>query len=262
MDRQPIGILDSGVGGLTVVRELLRLLPGEDIVYFGDSANCPYGNKTRQELVALAGHVMEFLRAHGAKIIAPACNTTSSIIEEFDVGVPLVGIIEPAARKIADMHPADVGVFATEFTIASGCYPRKIGESAPDINVVCKGSPTLAALIECGAFDYSAIDAEIKKQVSDILSRADVHDLVLGCTHYPIVLDRFRHCFPEMYFIDPAHEQALAVRKCLADADALSDSGRGSLTIYTTGDTDVYCVICEALGITAPTRYVHTDGCE
>ena len=256
MNRQPIGILDSGVGGLTVVREVLRLLPGEDIVYYADSANCPYGNKSKAELVSLAGHVMDFLCAHGAKIIAPACNTTSSIIEEFDVEVPLVGIIEPAARKIADMHPAAVGVFATEFTIASGCYPRMIAATAPDINVVCKGSPVLAALIECGAFDYSAIDAEIEKQVSDIVSRAPVHDLVLGCTHYPIVLDRFRHCFPQMHFIDPAHEQALAIQKRLVEDDALSDGESGHLTIYTTGDAEVCRVICEALGINVPTQYV------
>ncbi len=247
----PIGITDSGVGGLTVAREVQRLLPGEDILYFGDSANCPYGNKTREQLLGFAGKMLSFLAARGIKLDALACNTTSSMIEDLTdcSGVPLLGIIEPAARLAAAENLQYVGLISTEFTAASKSYDRMIERFSPNTRVISKGSPSLAALVECGAFDYDAIDAEIRREVSDILSRGPVKDIILACTHYPIVLDRFEACFPDIRFIDPSREQALAVRKKLAAQNLLSGRSHGSLTICTSGEPSVYRTMCTRLGI-------------
>jgi len=250
MDPRPIGVTDSGVGGLTVVRELLRLLPGEDIVYFGDSANCPYGNRTRGELLALTTDILHFLEAQGAKLSALACNTMSTLLEPLsaETSRPLLGIIEPAARRVAREKLARVGVVATAFTVSTRAYDRAIAQAAPDTVVVSHASPQLAALIDAGALDRDAIDAEIRATMAPLAAQG-VADVILGCTHYPIVLDRFAACFPAVRFIDPAREQAETIRERLAAADALADRPRGRLRVYTSGDPAVFEAMCERLGI-------------
>ena len=252
MNRQnPIGITDSGVGGLTVAREVQRLLPGEDILYFGDSANCPYGNMTRDRLLACAGRMLDFLTGRGVKLDALACNTTSSMIDSLRevISRPLIGIIEPAARLVAEEGLSSVGVIATEFTAASKSYDRLIARFSPDTRVYSEGSETLAALIDAGALDHAAIDAEITRSVNALLQKADVRDIILGCTHYPILLDRFEALFPRLRFIDPSRQEALAVQKRLSEKNALADRKAGSLTIYTSGDPAIYAAMCRTLGV-------------
>lgn len=252
MNKQsPIGITDSGVGGLTVVREVQRLLPGEDILYFGDSANCPYGNKTREQLIHFAGNMLRFLEQQGAKLTALACNTTSSMLGDLvgEVRIPLIGIIEPAARFVASEGLDSVGLISTEFTASSGSYDRAIARYADHVTVVSKGSPSLAALVDCGRFDYDEIDSEIRREMGDILSRRQVRDVILACTHYPIVRDRFEACYPDVRFIDPAREEALEVKNTLASQNLLAERAHGSLTIYTSGDPAVFDAMCRRLGI-------------
>lgn len=249
----PIGITDSGVGGLTVVREVMRILPGEDILYFGDSANCPYGNKTKEQLLGFAGNMLSRLSECGIKLAALACNTTSSMIDELRAGfsIPLLGVIDPAARLVAEKGLSSVGLIATEFTANSKSYDRLIAKYSADTVVVSKGSPSLAALIDSGNFDWAAIDDEITREVNALLEKEKVKDIILACTHYPIVLDRFEKCFPNINFINPSHEQAEAVHEYLEKNDMLSDKKKGSLKIYTTGDPDVYADMCKKLGIKA-----------
>lgn len=252
MKRQnPIGIIDSGVGGLTVVREARRILPGEDIIYFGDSANCPYGNKSREEILSLAGNTLKHLEKRDIKFAALACNTMSSMIEDIRPGFafPMLGVIEPAARLVAEKKLSTVGVIATEFTVNSGSYDKLIAEYSPDTKVISRGSPNLAALIDSGKFDWDAIDAEIVREVGGIVENHDVKDIILACTHYPIVINRFKKCFPDVNFINPSMEQAMAVRSYLSDNDMLCEKKRGALRIYTTGDPAVYEYMCKGLGI-------------
>lgn len=249
----PIGITDSGVGGLTVVREVMRILPGEDILYFGDSANCPYGNKTKEQLIGFAGSMLQHLSECGIKLAALACNTTSSMIDDLrpNFPLPLLGVIDPAAKLVAERKLSSVGLIATEFTANSKSYDRLIAKYSPETTVVSKGSPSLAALIDSGNFDWSAIDNEITCEVGAILEKGKVGDIILACTHYPIVLDRFEKCFPDLNFINPSHEQAQAVREYLTENDMLSEKDKGSLKIYTTGDPAVYADMCHKLGINA-----------
>jgi len=251
--RDPIGITDSGVGGLTVVREVMKLLPGEDILYFGDSANCPYGNKTKEQLLGFAGNMLSHLSDGGIKLAALACNTTSSMIDDLrqSFSLPLLGVIDPAARLVGERNLSSVGLIATEFTANSRSYDKLIAKYSPDTLVVSRGSQMLAALIDSGDFDWDTIDTEIKRDIKDILSRENVRDIILACTHYPIILDRFEKCFPDVHFINPSHEQAEAVRDYLDEHDMRSDKEQGSLKIYTTGDPAVYAAMCKRLGIKA-----------
>ncbi len=256
MEERPIGVIDSGAGGLTVVRELVRLLPGEDLVFFADNANCPYGNRTREDLIRLTERSVSFLESRRVKLIVLACNTLSSILPALQelTEVPMVGIIEPAARRVAADRLEAVGVIATEFTVASHSYDRQLARFAPETAVFSKGSPLLAALIDDGARDVAAIDREILTQLPFILSHGAVREIVLGCTHYPIVMDRFRALFPGVLFIDPAREEALEAAQRLQKRGALSQKERGSLTLCATGDPGAALGFCESLGISALTK--------
>lgn len=253
----PIGVTDSGVGGLTVVRELQKLLPGEDIVYFGDGANCPYGNRSREELEALLARNVAFLKGKGVKAVVVACNTTSALVDSAprDFGVPLFTIIAPATQAVRRCGAKKVGLLATEFTVRSGCYEKRIHALCPDVQVVAKGSPNLAGLVDCGAFDNAAINAEIFAQVGDVIAREPVTHLILGCTHYPIVEENFRACFPFVKLIDPAREEALAVSIALSAENLVKPAAsgeKGRFEIYTSGEPAVYEKVAARLKLTPP----------
>lgn len=247
----PIGVMDSGIGGLTVVRELQRILPGEDIIYFGDSANCPYGNKSADRIFELSCNMLKFLGSNGVKCTAIACNTISTMADRlrpcFDFRI--VSIVEEAAKYVIREKLSSVGLIATEFTVQSGRYAQLIHEGLPECHVVGKGSPLLAALVDRGDFDRHDINLEIRTQVENILSREQVENLILGCTHYPIVEENFRECYPDMKLINPALEQAKAVRDYLAENDALSTKEKGSFTVCTSGDPQVYVNVGKRLGL-------------
>lgn len=254
MKTAPIGVVDSGVGGLTVVRHLQRMLPGEDIIYLGDGANCPYGNRTPDDLEKISRRTIGFLKTKGVKAVVVACNTTSSLIDQkgLEYGVPVFTLIAPAAQAVARCGSTKVGLIATEFTVHSGSYAQQIHALRPDVDVVAKGSPTLAALIDRGDFDDKAIDADIFAHVGDILCREAVTHLILGCTHYPIVEENFRRCFPFIQLIDPAQENAAALKAALQAGNGLNPAGKGHFAIYTTGNPSVYVPVAARLGLTPP----------
>ncbi|HWP52122.1 MAG TPA: glutamate racemase [Clostridia bacterium] len=250
----PIGVMDSGIGGLTVVRELQKILPGEDIIYFGDSANCPYGNKTSEQIAELSCAMLRFLGQNGVKVAAIACNTISTLVEQLipHFEYKIIGIVSPAADYIARSGIKQVGLIATEFTVSTKNYDKLIHQHDPSIEVVGKGSPLLAALVDRGDFNEQDIDTEITTQIDNILARRKVDHVILGCTHYPIVEDNFKHCYPKIAFVNPALEQANAVRDYLSEQDALSTKPRGSFTICTSGDPQVYVNVAKRLGLFEP----------
>lgn len=191
----PIGVIDSGVGGLTRVAQLSSLLPGENIIYCGDNGNAPYGNRSGEEIVELTTNMLAFLADQNVKLVAVACNTISSTFDlpefagyEKQFGFPVLSIIRSAAEDVVALRYTKVGVIATAFTIASKCYPTLIDELEGDIDVYREPSEKLAALIEQGDLKSPAIDAEVGNHVANLLgAHPDVRDIVLGCTHYPIV---------------------------------------------------------------------------
>lgn len=252
----PIGVMDSGIGGLTVVRELQRILPGEDIIYFGDSANCPYGNKTSEQITQLSKAMLRFLGDNGVKVTAIACNTISTLVGNFTpyFNYKIIGIVSPAADYIYHQGIKSIGLIATEFTVNTKNYDKLIHEYDSSVEIIGKGSPLLAALVDRGDFNEHDINTEITTQIDNILSRQKVDHVILGCTHYPIIEDNFKRCYPEITFVNPALEQAIAVRDYLASKDALSTKERGSFIICTTGDPQVYVNVSKRLGLFEPTE--------
>jgi len=254
-----IGVLDSGLGGLTVVRELELMLPSESILYFGDNANCPYGNRPREKILDLSLGMLDLMQKQGVKIAAIACNTISTLIDEFRkrYEFPIVSIIEEACKYVVKNKLRSIGVFATSFTISQGLYSTLIQGLSPDTEVYGIPSRTLASLIDEGRFyDKAAMD-EIEEEVYSLinnllLANPETKHVVLGCTHYPIVRDLFEKAAPGLAFINPAVLQAETVKAILSGRDLLNDSKKTNIDIFTSGEREQYDAAMEKLKIRGP----------
>ena len=254
-----IGVIDSGVGGMTVVREIARLLPNLDIIYFGDSANVPYGNRTETEIIDLTCAMLDFMRAKGVALVAVACNTISTVIDKFQsrYAFPIFSIIEPAAAYVAASTLRHVGLLATEFTVRTAHYQKLIHERNAAITVHARGSRTLAALMEAPGYDEAAVETEVSSLLSALLGEYPVKDIILGCTHYPIAMKVFVRHAPGIHFIDPAALQAKEVQRFLESHGYSPAKDSGSLEIYTSGGTASFKRILDLLEIELPSR-IHT----
>ena len=185
-----IGVFDSGVGGLTVVREVLKKLPGYQIVYFGDTARTPYGTKSKETIIKYAREDAAFLLEQGAKIIVIACNTASAVASDVlrkELGVPVFEVIMPAARRaVAVTRNKKIGVIGTRATIASGVYETMIKKDQTDIEVTSQSCPLLVPFVEEGWLDDSETKRIVKKYLQPLKNK-QVDTLILGCTHYPVL---------------------------------------------------------------------------
>ena len=251
---EKIGVMDSGLGGLTVVRELERILPGE-IVYFGDNANCPYGNRPKEEILDLSCAMLDFMQKQGVKTVAIACNTISTLVQDLRARYefPIVSIIEEACKHVAGLP--QVGVFATEFTISQGLYATLLGQLRPETKVSGVASRTLAMLVDEGRFDGSETLEEVNSMLGKLQSKhPEVKHIVLGCTHYPIVQDLFEKAAPGVTFINPAAVQAEAVKALLRERGLLSNIQEPSpkIEIFTSGEKGPYEAAIKKLGIKGP----------
>jgi len=188
----PIGIFDSGVGGLTVLKALQRRLPNESLIYLGDTARIPYGTRSVPTVIRYAVEDAAFIESQNIKLIVVACNTASAIaVDELErqCAVPVVGVIGPGARCAARAtRNGRVGVIATEATIASGAYERAILDADPGIELVSRACPLLVPLAEEGWIDHPVTRAVVADYLGDLGSNR-IDTLVLGCTHYPILRD-------------------------------------------------------------------------
>jgi glutamate racemase len=255
---QPVGVLDSGLGGLTVVRELERLLPHESVIYFGDNANCPYGNRSKDEILKLTFAMLDFLQIQEVKIVAIACNTISTLIDELrkPYRFPIVSIVEAACEYVAHRTAPDktaVGVFATEFTIKQGSHAKLLKNLRPEFEVFGVPSRTLAALVDEGRFDDPAITAEVSTMLDNMKKvNPDLSQIVLGCTHYTIIQGTFEQAAPGIKFINPTLGQAEKVKALLSEMDLLSDTTEPALNIYTSGAKTQYEGALKKLEIKRP----------
>ena len=222
----PIGIFDSGVGGLTVYRALHERLPDEHFVYLGDTARVPYGTKSLSTVERYAIENAKFLEAHGIKLLVVACNTASALalpaIREA-VSMPVVGVIEPGARAAVEVSgQKQIGVIATEATVQSGAYARAIGKINPDINVIERACPLFVPLAEEGWAETDVARAVAEQYLND-LRKKDVGALVLGCTHYPILRDLISEVIGrEIPLIDSGEAAAHEVKSLLQSSQLLS----------------------------------------
>ena len=257
---QPIGVIDSGLGGLTVVRELVNILPSESIAYFGDNANCPYGNRSSDEILKLSTAMLDFLGNKGIKIAAIACNTISVLGSELRkrYNFPLVSIIEAACSYAAELKVKQIGVFATNFTIRGGLYEKLLNRLNPEIKTCSIPSPTLASIVDEGQMDSPAARNEVKRLISELMEKSpDSRHVILGCTHYPIVMDLFKAEAPFITFINPAQAQAEAVKALLCKnsllkREPIDGNNTAHLKIFTSGKERQYHAVLEKLNICSP----------
>ena len=223
--RQPIGVFDSGIGGLTVVKALIEDLPGESIVYFGDTARVPYGTKSKSTIVRFSLENVEFLLRYGVKCIVIACNTSSSwalpTLRKY-FKVPIVGVIRPGAvAAVRATRTKRVGVIGTSATINSGAYEAAIKRIDPDITVVSASCPLFVPLVEEGWLD-GAICRAIVEQYLAPLKQQGIDTLILGCTHYPLLAATIQEVLgDEVTLVDSARQTAIEVRGLLTGTDAL-----------------------------------------
>jgi glutamate racemase len=223
----PIGVFDSGVGGLTVVRAITELLPGESVVYFGDTARVPYGSKSPETVIRFALEDTAFLVSKRVKMVVAACNTASSVslpsLRER-VSVPVTGVIEPGARAAAEATSnGAVGVIGTLGTIGSGAYQRALKANASVRAVVAQPCPLLVPLVEEGWLDGEITEMVVRRYAEPLL-REGVDTLVLGCTHYPLLKPVLRKVMgPDVRLVDSAEATARRVRSILRKRGLLAD---------------------------------------
>ena len=232
----PIGIFDSGVGGLTVAREIMRQMPEERIVYFGDTARVPYGNKSCSTVIRYTRQIVRFLMTREVKAIVVACNTATSyaletIEKEWDL--PLIGVIHAGAKTaIEATKNGKIGIIGTEGTIRSGIYTRIMKEMRADIEVTGKPCPLLVPLVEEGLLHDSVTDEIASRYLSELKGKY-IDTLVLGCTHYPLLRSTIgRLMGPEVTLVNPAYETALELRQVLGEQGLLSDCKDSDLEQY------------------------------
>jgi len=225
-DPRPIGVFDSGLGGLTSVRELFRLLPGESVAYFGDTARLPYGSKSSETVTRFALEIANFLARQNVKCLLVACNTASSysldtLTRRLDI--PVVGVIEPAARAAVAAAPRGrIGVIGTLGTVGSGAYPTAIERLRPGATVTSHACPLFVPLIEEGWIDHAVTRAVAEEYLGE-LRGADLDSLILGCTHYPLVAALLANLMgPNVRLVDSGAEAAGAVAALLAERGQLS----------------------------------------
>jgi glutamate racemase len=236
----PIGVFDSGLGGLTVAHAIMRQLPAESLVYFGDTARVPYGPKSPETVRRYSHEIAAWLLAQGVKAIVVACNTATAHalpVLRDELEVPVIGVVEPGARAaVRASRTGRIGVIATNGTIKSGAYVRAIHAEAPDARVTALACPLFVPLVEEGWTDHEATRAIAREYLAPFTSN-EVDTLVLGCTHYPLLKPMIAEIVGRgVRLIDSAEETAVDTRRMLAEHSLGAVSGEGSYRFVASDD--------------------------
>ena len=225
----PLGVFDSGLGGLTVAAALRRALPGERIIYLGDTARVPYGTRSAETVVRYARGCAKLLTERGVKALIVACNTVSAVAVDIlraELDLPVLGVVEPGARAALDAlalsgHPGPIGVLGTAGTVASGAYPRAVSQLSTRVEVVAQAAPLLVPLVEEGWLTGDVPRLAVRRYVEPLV-RANVSVIVLGCTHYPLLKQLIAEVAAELAgraipVVDSAQATAAAVQAWIDD---------------------------------------------
>jgi glutamate racemase len=226
--KAPIGVFDSGVGGLTVVKEIMRQIPGETIVYFGDTARLPYGSKSKETIIKYTRQIVRFLMTKGVKAIVIACNTASAFALETvkaEIDIPIIGVVKPGAKVAAETTKNGyIGVIGTEGTIQSGIYNEFLSKTNPQVKVFGKACPLFVPLVEEGLIDDPITFEMARRYIADLLEQ-DIDTLVLGCTHYPLIRKTIRKIVGDnVELVNPAYETAKSLKEVLLEKGLENDN--------------------------------------
>lgn len=215
----PVGVFDSGVGGLTVVREIMRQVPNERIVYFGDTARVPYGSKSKDTVTRYSRQIVRFLQTQRVKAIVVACNTASAYALddlEKEIDIPVIGVVKPGAKVAAETtENGRIGVIGTEGTVGSGIYTAYIKQLKPDAEVIGKACPLFTPLVEEGLWQDPVTDEIAMRYLSELID-IGIDTLILGCTHYPLIRSTVAKIMGQhVTLVNPAYETARELKELL-----------------------------------------------
>lgn len=222
----PIGVFDSGVGGLTVAREIMEQIPNERIIYFGDTARVPYGSKSKTTVTKYTKQIIRFLMTCHVKALVIACNTMSAYaLEEVEkeIDIPIIGVVKPGARTaVHKTKNGRIGVIATEGTIHSQMYEHFIGQINQNVKIIGKACPLFCPLVEEGMLDDPVTDEIARRYLKDLLEQ-DIDTLIMGCTHYPLLANTLgKIAGKHVQLVNPAYETAKQLKELLAEKGLLN----------------------------------------
>ncbi len=249
MDKRPIGIFDSGVGGLTVFKQVIKALPNEDTIYFGDTARVPYGSKSKETVTEFSRQIMRFLIKNDVKAVIIACNTVSSncfeaLRAEFDL--PITEVVGPGVEScLAATKNGRVGVISTQATINSGAYENGIKAKDSSIKVFQKACPLFVSLAEEGFTENDIARLMVKTYLQE-LKEKNIDTLILGCTHYPMLKKTIGEFMgDEVHIVDPAMETARSMKSCLERLSMTGEEKEGSHIFYCSDNCKQFNAICK-----------------
>ncbi len=251
----PIGVFDSGVGGLTVAREIMRQMPNEKIIYFGDTARVPYGNKSRDTVTRFSKQIVRFLRTFDVKTIVVACNTASAyaLAEiEAETDIPMIGVVKPGAKAACDVTVnGKIGVIATEATISSHIYNQYITQLNKDVTIYGKACPLFVPLIEEGLWEDPVTDEIAKRYLNELID-LDIDTLILGCTHYPLIRSTLgRIIGNDVNLVNPAYETAVELKELLQKKNLLNEKqptlGENQYQFYVSDTAEKFKVFANSI---------------
>jgi glutamate racemase len=237
LNENPIGIFDSGIGGLTVVKAVRKILPKEDIIYLGDTARLPYGTKSTDAIIQFSIEDTQFLVDRGAKYIVIACYSASSValdIIQQRFSIPVIGVIRPGVRKAAKItKTGKIGVIGTSLTIYSGAYEKAFKEIGADSEILGKACPLFVPLVEEGWLDRD-VTTLVARDYLEPLRKDKVDTLLLGCTHYPLLMKVIREVMGDINYVDASVEVGAQLAHKLKELRIDNPAGKGSTAIYLT----------------------------
>lgn len=256
----PIGVFDSGVGGLTVVRELIRQLPSENVVYFGDTARVPYGSKSQKTIIGYTRQIIHFLKTQNVKAIVIACNTASAFALDAvasEVDIPMIGVVRPGASVAANATVnGNIGVLGTEGTVNSGIYTRVLHEHNPALNVIGKACPLFVPLVEEGLWEDPVTD-EVASRYLKPMKESNIDTLILGCTHYPLIRSTIRRLMGDgVTLVNPAYETAVSLRRLLKQEGIYRNSGIPEYHFYVSDGAEKFSSFANSI---LPVELVETQ---
>ena len=227
----PIGVFDSGVGGLTVAREIIRQIPNEKIIYFGDTARVPYGSKSKETVTRFSEQIVRFLRTFQVKTIVVACNTASACALdalERDIDIPIIDVVKPGAKAAWEAtRNGRIGVIGTEATIGSQIYTKYIQNLNRDITIYGKACPLFVPLVEEGLLEDPVTDEIARRYLTELID-IDIDTLILGCTHYPLIRSTLGRIMGEgVRLVNPAYETARELKEMLGQLALLDEEPLG-----------------------------------
>ncbi|MDD5823009.1 MAG: glutamate racemase [Firmicutes bacterium] len=251
MDNRPIGFFDSGLGGLTSVMELHEILPDEKVIYFGDTARTPYGSKSPDTIREFAGQIVDYLVSKDVKLIIIACNTVTAMaldtLREKYPDVPIYGVIGPVVRKVVKDGVKKVGIIATKATISSDVYSRKIKELDPSIETYSLACPAFVPLVEEGFTDTEIMKMTVAYYLDDFVKDNDFDNLILGCTHYPLVAKHINELYPQLNLYNSSAEVVRELKDYLEENDMLAEPNEFQDRYYASDLSDNFIAMTDLL---------------